>query len=141
MKTDANCIFCKIVAGQIPSIKLYEDESAFCFMDINPVSKGHLLVIPKEHYDNVFEIPPEAYGSLYATAAKLASAIKAEIDPDGLTILQLNGKAAGQVVPHVHIHLMPRRTGDGLKVSEWEMVPGNKDEIAALAERLKTKMG
>lgn len=140
MKTDPNCIFCRIVAGQIPAIKLYEDESVFCFMDINPISDGHVLVIPKDHYENVFEIPPETYGALYSTVAKLALAIKAEINPDGLNVMQLNGKAANQVVPHLHIHLMPRRHGDGITVSQWEPVPGNKDEIAQLAERLKAKL-
>jgi histidine triad (HIT) family protein len=140
MKKRDDCIFCKIVAGEIPSTKIYEDDTALAFMDIMPLNKGHLLVIPKEHYDNILEVDPETYGKLYTVIRRMAGAVKEALNPDGMNVLQLNGKAANQVVPHVHLHLVPRWEGDGLTVSAWEPVPGNMEEIAGVAEEIKAKL-
>jgi histidine triad (HIT) family protein len=135
-----DCIFCKIAAGQIPSTKLFEDDRTLAFMDIAPLSKGHLLVIPKEHFETIFEIPTEVYGHLHSVSCTLAKAVKAELNPEGLNVMQLNGKAGNQVVPHVHLHLVPRWEGDGLTICAWEPVMGNKDEIAAICEGIKARL-
>jgi histidine triad (HIT) family protein len=140
MKTDPDCIFCKIVAGEIPCVKVFEDDKALAFMDIAPLNKGHLLVIPKEHSGNILEIEPELYGHLATLLARIAKAVDGAISPDGMNVMQLNGKAANQVVPHVHLHIVPRWTGDGLTISEWEPVPGDKEAISAVSEQIKAKL-
>lgn len=135
-----DCIFCKIASGEIPCFKVYEDDRAIAFMDISPLSKGHLLVVPKEHYSNILEMAPELYGHLCSLIAKLARAVNTALEPDGMNVQQLNGKAANQVVMHLHIHLVPRWHGDGITISEWELVPGNMDEIAVVAEQIRSKL-
>jgi histidine triad (HIT) family protein len=140
MKTRDDCIFCKIVAGQIPCIKVYEDDNILSFMDISPLNKGHLLVIPKEHFETIAEVEPASYGNLYTAIAKLSKAVYASLKPDGINIMQLNGRAANQVVPHVHVHLVPRRADDGLTISAWEPVPGDMADIAATAETIKSNL-
>jgi len=141
MAAKDDCVFCKIVAGEIPCFKVYEDDRALAFMDISPLSKGHLLVVPKKHCANILEMDPDLYGYLCTLIAKLARAVNAALAPDGINVQQLNGKAANQVVMHVHIHLVPRWHGDGITISEWELVPGNMDEISAIAEQIKGKLG
>ena len=129
MKKDENCIFCKIVDGIIPCFKIYEDDKILAFMDINPLNPGHTLVIPKEHSETIFDISTEDYGLMSIVAARIAVAIKKTLKPDGLNIMQLNGKAANQVVSHVHMHVTPRWFGDSLPISAWEPVPGNMEMI------------
>ena len=107
--TDANCIFCKIVAGQIPSFKLLEDDKTIAFMDINPVNPGHSLSVAKGHWPMVDTIPTDVLGAVAATAQKVAKAVMSELKPNGVNLLQANGPGAGQSVPHLHIHIMPRR--------------------------------
>ncbi len=140
MGNSEDCIFCKIVAGDIPSMKLYEDDQVIAFMDIMPVSRGHLLVVPKVHVENVFEVDPALYGHVASVMSKMAKAIKAALNPDGINIMQLNGKAANQVVPHIHMHLMPRWEGDGLTVSQWEPVMGDQEAINATCEQIKEQL-
>ena len=140
MKTNKDCIFCKIVAGEIPCTKIYEDEQAMAFMDIMPLNRGHLLVIPKEHFGNILEIDCELYGRLTALICKLAKAAQGAIAPDGFNVMQLNGKAASQVVPHLHIHLVPRWGGDGLTICSWEPRPGDADDISAVAKDIMAKI-
>ncbi len=140
MKTREDCIFCKIVSGKIPSARVYEDDRAVAFMDIMPLNRGHLLVVPKEHYENLLEADPEFYGYLCSLVCKLAVAVQGALAPDGMNVMQLNGKAANQVVPHLHIHLVPRWNGDGVTVSEWQPVPGDMADIAAAAEEIKSKL-
>ncbi|MDL1971073.1 MAG: HIT family protein [Candidatus Desulfofervidaceae bacterium] len=132
-----DCIFCKIVQGEIPATKVYEDSQVLAFMDINPLNKGHTLVIPKRHAETIWEISPEDLTSVIQVAQKVALAIEKGLNPDGLTVVQLNKKAAGQVVPHLHIHLIPRFENDGLTISKWEPVPGDMDEIKQVAELIK----
>lgn len=129
MIKDENCIFCKIVDGKIPCFKVYEDDRVLAFMDINPLNPGHTLVIPKEHSETIFDISSEDYGRISIVASKIAVAIKNTLKPDGINIMQLNGKAANQVVPHVHMHVTPRWSGDGLAISAWEPVSGNMETI------------
>src|ERR1041385_5789854 len=124
METDATCIFCRIVKGEVPCFKIFENAVTLAFMDINPVHDGHCLVIPKAHYPNVYEITPEAFAHASRTAIRVAKAVNAAVKPDGLNLVQSNGKGAAQSVPHFHLHVLPRRLGDGLVVN-WELKPGD----------------
>jgi histidine triad (HIT) family protein len=109
-----NCIFCKITTGDIPSAKVYEDENVYAFLDISQVTKGHTLVIPKEHNENLFELNPETAGPFFQSVQKVAQAIQAAFSPKGLNLLNNNGETAGQTVFHYHMHLIPRYgTEDG----------------------------
>lgn len=139
MSTD-NCIFCKIVAGEIPCFKIYEDEHTLAFMDINPANRGHALVIPKAHSPDLYESPDESLAVTLATARKVASAVRATVNPDGINLVQANGPGAAQSVFHLHVHVMPRFTGDELKLN-WGMKPGDMDEIKALSEEIAGNMG
>jgi histidine triad (HIT) family protein len=137
--TDANCIFCKIVAGQIPCFKLLEDDRTIAFMDINPVNPGHSLSVAKGHWPTVDVIPADVLGAVAATAQKLAKAVMSELKPAGVNLMQANGAGAGQSVPHLHIHVMPRRPDDGL-VLNWEPKAGDRAEIEAIYKRLKARL-
>ena len=137
--TDANCIFCKIVAGQIPCFKLLEDDRTIAFMDINPVNPGHSLSVAKGHWPTVDVIPADVLGAVAATAQKLAKAVMSELKPAGVNLIQANGAGAGQSVPHLHIHVMPRRPDDGL-VLNWEPKAGDRAEIEAIYKRLKARL-
>ena len=136
MAANPDCIFCKIVAGAVPCFKLFEDAETLAFMDINPVHDGHCLVIPKTHSANVFEIMPEDFAAAARTAAKVAKAVNAAVQPDGINLMQANGEGAGQSVGHFHLHIIPRRMNDGLLVN-WELRPGDHDGIAAVAARVR----
>lgn len=103
-----NCVFCAIAAGEIPSFKVYEDERVFAFLDINPFSKGHVLVIPKEHSANLIETSEETLGVLLSAVKKVAIGVKNALGCEGFNILQNNGEAAGQTVMHIHFHIVPR---------------------------------
>lgn len=135
MTTDPDCIFCKIVAQEIPSIRVYEDANTLAFMDINPVAAGHTLVIPKQHWPNLFEMPDAQLGEVLSTARKVAAGVQKALNPDGVSLVQANGKGAAQSVLHFHIHIIPRTLGDNLKIN-WKLIPGNMDEIRAVAKRL-----
>ena len=135
-----DCIFCKIVSGEIPSVKVYEDDRVFAFMDINPINEGHLLVIPKAHAATIHEITEVDFLAVMSATHKLSAAVKKTLNPDGINLLQLNGKAANQVVPHLHVHIVPRWFGDGLTISQWEMVAGNMEKIKAVAERIQREI-
>ncbi len=139
MQTDQDCIFCKIVAGDIPCFKLYEDEATLAFMDINPVHPGHALAIAKGHYPDLFEIPEAAVAATVVTAQKIARAVRATLAPAGMNLLQCNGRAAAQSVPHFHVHILPRHDDDGVPLN-WGLQPGDKDEIGALAETIRARL-
>lgn len=106
-------IFQKIIRGEIPCHKIYEDERTFAFLDIHPVNKGHTLVVPKTRYENMFDMPEEEWLAVMKTVHLLAPKIKMALGADGVNIGMNNGSAAGQVVPHAHVHIMPRFSGDG----------------------------
>ncbi len=139
MNSDPDCIFCKIVAGEIPSFKLYEDSATLAFMDINPVNDGHALIVPKAHYEDVFAVSGDALAATAATAKKVAAAVQAALEPAGMNLLQCNGEAANQSVMHFHMHVIPRRIGDDLGMN-WELEPGDMDAIGQIAERIKTHL-
>jgi histidine triad (HIT) family protein len=139
MAGEDGCIFCRIVAGTIPCVRLYEDADTLAFMDINPVHDGHCLVIPKAHYATIFDIAPEAAAAASRAAAKLARAVQQALAPDGMNLLQANGPGAAQSVGHVHWHVLPRRNGDGLAMN-WQPKPGDPTRIKAIAERIRARL-
>ncbi len=135
MSTD--CIFCRIVKGEIPSTRVYEDAEVLAFMDIGPIIKGHTLVIPKQHVDPVTEVPPGLLARVMTVVQKIAKAQVNGMKADGVNILNANGKAAGQVVPHVHFHVVPRFATDG---HHWNWVPKkyeSVDEMKQYADRIR----
>jgi histidine triad (HIT) family protein len=134
--TDPNCIFCKIVAGTIPCFKLLEDEHTIAFMDINPGNDGHALAIPKAHHPDLYSMPPELIGAVARTAQRVAKAINKALAPDGLNMVQANGKGAEQSVFHFHLHLLPRRVGDDLKMN-WGHRPGDMARVKEIYEKVK----
>lgn len=113
---DDNCIFCKIAAGEIPSNTLYEDEDFRVILDLNPVTRGHALILPKSHYANIHEIPWETAGDAMKLAKKMAGIMTERLHCHGFNLLQNNGESAGQTVFHFHIHLIPRYQNDGQKI-------------------------
>jgi histidine triad (HIT) family protein len=135
----ADCVFCKIRDGQIPSARIDEDARTLTFMDINPLSPGHCLVVTKRHAATLFESDVEDLAAVMATARRVALAIQRELRPDGLNLLQANGAAAFQSVPHFHVHLIPRWTGDG-KGFDWTLVPGDREQIVKNGERLRAAL-
>ena len=135
-----DCVFCMIRDGKIPSSKIFDDARTLAFMDINPLSRGHCLVAPKAHAATLYEVDVEDFKAVAATAKKLATAIKKALSPDGLNLLQANGAAAFQSVPHFHLHLIPRWANDG-KGFDWKVVPGNREEIVGTADRIRTMLG
>lgn len=129
-----NCVFCAIAAGEIPSFKVYEDDLVLAYLDINPFTKGHTLVIPKAHSANLLETDEATLAAVIARVKKVAAHLKAALPCDGFNILQNNGEAAGQTVMHLHFHIVPRY---GKEAISFESRPGDMDELKALAERIR----
>jgi len=136
MTTSADCVFCKIRDGQIPSMKIFEDDRTFAIMDINPVNAGHCLVITKTHATTLWDAGVEDLQAAIATAKRVAAAVRDAVKPDGLNMLQANGQAAFQSVPHYHLHLIPRWTRDG-KGFDWKLVPGDRTQIMAIGQKVR----
>jgi len=131
-----NCIFCKIVKGEIPAYKVYENDKVIVILDINPANKGHLLIIPKNHAENIFDISEEDFLEVMKVARKLA---KVFVNYDGLNLLQNNKEQAGQVVKHFHLHLIPREKGDEKRIIfHWNPLKLSQQEFQEIAEELKT---
>ena len=131
---DCNCIFCKIANGEIPSATLYEDDEFRVILDLNPAAKGHALVLPKEHYANLFEIPADVLGRAAAVAKKVSEKLFKGLRADGFNLVQNNGTSAGQTVFHFHMHLIPRYEGDCVGVG-WKpgtLTDEDREEILAL---------
>ena len=132
MKND--CIFCAIAAGEIPSFKVYEDDLALAYLDINPFAKGHTLVIPKSHAAGLLDVDDKLLAELVMRVKKVAAHIREKLGCDGFNILQNNGEAAGQTVRHIHFHIVPRWNGDPLV---FENAKGDMDALKALAAQLR----
>ena len=132
----SDCVFCKIRDGQIPSIKLYEDARTLCIMDINPLNSGHCLVLTRAHAPTIFDADPADLAAAITTAQRVVRALRTALQPDGLNMLQANGAAAFQSVPHFHLHLIPRWTNDG-KGFDWTLVPGDRDQIQKAGEKIR----
>jgi histidine triad (HIT) family protein len=129
-----SCIFCAIVAGRAPAHRVYEDEHTLAFMDIFPVTDGHTLLIPKRHFENVYECDEDSLAAVARTSHRVATAIRNELAPEGLMVFQLNGAAAGQTIFHYHMHLMPRRAEEPLQLHT--RVPGRPERLAEIAALL-----
>ncbi len=130
-----DCVFCKMVAGEIPAVKLYEDEAILAFLDISPISDGHTLVIPKTHCSKVHQCDPEVLAKVASHLGRIAGAVAEAMDADGYNLLCNNGKAAGQAVDHVHFHIIPRKTGDGV-FTQWPAYRYEEGRIAEIAEKI-----
>ena len=136
MAADPDCLFCKIVAGEVPSTRVFEDERTVAFMDINPATRGHLLVVPREHAADVHAIDPEDLKAVVVTAKGLAQRVRDKLGADGVNLLNSTGSVAWQTVFHFHLHVIPRYDGDPLRLP-WQPAPGDRDEIAAAAKELE----
>jgi histidine triad (HIT) family protein len=137
--SDPNCIFCKIVAKQIPATVVHEDAATLAFMDIGQVNPGHVLVAAKAHAENIYALDDEQAGALFRAAAKVSRAIRAAFSPEGLSVYQANGKAAGQTVFHVHIHLVPRHEGDGMALS-WPVKNPPREKLEEYAAAIRSRI-
>ena len=128
-----DCVFCKMVAGQIPVTKIYEDDIVLSFLDIGPISDGHTLVIPKQHFEKLHECPAELLGQVASRLGKIARAVAGAMNSEGYNVLCNNGRSAGQLVEHLHFHIIPRNTGDGVfnRWPAYKYQQGKIEEIAA----------
>jgi histidine triad (HIT) family protein len=126
------CIFCKIIKGEIPSEKIYEDEHTFAFLDIHPINRGHTLVIPKEHHENIYETPPEVFANLMKSVQFLSGKVKSAVGAQGINIGINNEAAAGQLVFHLHAHIIPRWSDDGH--AHWHGNPYQDGEISTIKD-------
>lgn len=132
---DPDCLFCKIVAGEIPATTVHEDDRTVAFMDVNPGARGHLLVVPREHVADVHAIGEDDLAAVARTAKRMAGRVVERLGADGVNVLQNSGAAAWQTVLHYHVHVVPRYRGDPLRLP-WVPAPGDPDEIAAAARQL-----
>lgn len=128
-------IFSKIVSGEIPALKIYEDQATLAFMDISPASRGHALVISKDEHPDLYSLPPETLAAVTQTVQRVARGLRGALQPDGINIIQNNGAAAGQTVFHYHVHIIPRWEGDSA-VRLWQPGSADQAELRALAEQI-----
>jgi histidine triad (HIT) family protein len=133
-----SCVFCEIVRRREPCVLLYEDGATLALMDKHPANDGHCLVITKEHYETVFETPPEDFAAVARTVVKVAAAVQGALQPPGLSLVQANGRAAGQSVPHLHVHVLPRREKDDLPINWSRHKESNVTRIAELAASIRS---
>ena len=134
-----NCIFCKIIAGEIPCAKIYEDELVLAFLDISPINFGHTLVIPKEHHQSSATIPEAVAGRMFHVASRIGVALKRKLDCDAFNLHLADGTAAGQVVMHAHLHVIPRGVEDGFRWN-WRQLKYEDGQLPEIAEQLKSYM-
>ena len=134
-----DCIFCRIISGEIPSTTIYENSKFKVIMDIAPANKGHVLKLPKEHYDNIYDIDTATAGELFELAVMTARALKSVLDCDGMNILQNNGTVAGQTVFHFHMHIIPRYEGDTVNIG-WKELSYEDGEMEQLREAIRKEM-
>ena len=133
-----DCIFCKIVKGELPCYKIYEDDNFLAFLDIQPISKGHTLIIPKKHYNTFAETPAELLAKMIQVVHKIGQAVKKATNADGFNIGLNNGSAAGQIIMHTHFHIIPRFNDDGLHT--WPSVECSEDEFKKLNQDIKNNL-
>ncbi|MHB1086981.1 MAG: HIT family protein, partial [Minisyncoccota bacterium] len=130
-----NCVFCKIVRGELPSFKVFEDEKTLAFLDIHPVNPGHVLVIPKaDNTQNIFDVTPEDWQATTETARKVAHALEKALSADGVNIMMNNRSNAGQVIFHPHVHVIPRYKGDGL--TQWHHGSYGQGEAEGMLKKI-----
>lgn len=138
MKKD-DCIFCKIANGEIPSTTLYEDDMFRVILDLGPAAKGHGLILPKEHFDNLYELGDEYASKVMPLARKMAAAMTKALGADGFNLVQNNGEEAGQTVFHFHLHLIPRYKG-GNEVIQWTPGEAGKEELEQIAVQVREQL-
>jgi histidine triad (HIT) family protein len=136
MNKDPNCIFCKLVAKQIPATVVHEDEHTLAFMDIGQVNPGHVLVAAKTHAESIYGLDDSSAAAVFRSAAHVARGIRSAFSPPGLSVYQANGKPAGQTVMHFHIHLVPRQEGDGMALS-WPVKNPPRDKLEEYAAKIR----
>ena len=134
-----NCVFCRIVRGELPASVVYQDELTMAIMDIGCVNPGHMLVIAKPHADNLYGVDDALAAALFRTAARMARAAERTLKPEGVSVYQANGKAAGQTVFHVHIHVLPRWENDGMTLT-WPMRNPSREELEKMAAQLRAAL-
>ena len=134
------CIFCKIVKNELPAVKLYEDDLVFAFLDISPINKGHLLVIPKEHHQSSATIPENVAGRMFHIGTRLGIALKRSLDYDAFNLHLADGACAGQVVMHAHLHVVPREVEDGFHWNWRQLQYETDSEPSEIAEKIKEKL-
>jgi histidine triad (HIT) family protein len=132
----SDCVFCKIVAGQIPSTKVFEDEHTLAFMDLGQVNPGHVLVAVKKHAENLYALEDAQAAAVARASARVARAIREAFKPEGLSVYQANGKAAGQTVFHYHVHLLPRHAGDGMELT-WPVKNPPREKLEDYAAKIR----
>ena len=137
LNVDEKCIFCKIIKGEIPCAKIYEDDKILSFLDIAPANKGHALVMPKEHYETLVDVPADVSSELSKAVKKVARALSSALGNEGFNILVNNKKVAGQLVPHAHIHVIPRFSGDGISLN-WSPRKYKDKELDEFKEKIKS---
>jgi histidine triad (HIT) family protein len=135
----SDCVFCRIVAGTIPSTRVYEDEHTLAFMDIGQVNPGHVLVAVKKHAANLYELEDAQAAGVARACGRIARALKEAFDPEGLSVYQANGKTAGQTVFHYHVHLLPRHAGDGMELT-WPVKNPPRERLEEYAARIREKI-
>lgn len=135
MKKD-DCIFCKLANGDIPTNTLYEDDCVRVIFDAEPAAEGHVLILPKEHFDNIYELDDDTAGHVFKVAKKIATAMNKTLDMDGLNVVQNNGEAAGQTVFHFHMHIIPRHNDDTVNVS-WEKHKVSSERIKDITDEVR----
>lgn len=135
----AECIFCKIIAGEIPGIKIYEDDLVFAFLDIGPINPGHTLVIPREHHQSSATIPEATAGRMFKVGSRIGVALKRALDCDAFNLHLADGAAAGQVVMHAHLHVVPRGVEDGFRWN-WRQLKYQDGEAGEIAEKIIAKL-
>ena len=136
----SDCVFCRIVAKQIPATVVHEDEHTLAFMDIGQVNPGHVLVALKAHAENLFALEEAQAAAVFRTVARVARAVRDAFAPQGLSVYQANGKPAGQTVFHFHIHLVPRHERDGMELT-WPVKNPPREKLVEYAEKIKAKLG
>ena len=134
-----DCVFCRIVAGQIPSTRVHEDEHTLAFMDIGQVNPGHVLVAVKRHAATVFELEETQAEAIARAVVKISRALKKAFEPEGLSVYQANGKAAGQTVFHYHVHLLPRHAGDGMELV-WPVKNPPREKLEEYAAKIRARI-
>ena len=135
----SNCVFCKIMAKQIPASVVHEDERTLAFMDLGQVNPGHVLVAAKAHAENLYELSDADAAAVFRAAARVARAIRSAFAPEGLSVYQANGKAAGQTVYHFHMHLVPRYENDGMNLS-WPVKNPPREQLEANAAKIRARL-
>jgi histidine triad (HIT) family protein len=135
----SGCVFCRIVAGELPAAKVHEDEHTLAFMDLGAVNPGHVLVATKAHVENVFGLDDAQAGAVMRTVARVSRAVREAFAPGGVNLFQANGRVAEQSVFHFHVHVLPRHEGDGMKLT-WPVKNPPREELAANAEKLRAAL-